>query len=64
METIITLGGKYYEKLSEKALDLGYLPDRVRGRSAVERTVGSIHILEDPQVVRDSQAHRVIALKH
>lgn len=32
METTKTLGGKYYEELSEQTLDLGHLPDRMRGR--------------------------------
>ena len=43
METIKTLGGKYYEKLSEQTLDLGHLSDRVCSQSADQRTVYRIH---------------------
>ena len=60
METIITLGGKYYEKLSEQTLDLGHLPDRMRGRPDYQWADYRIHDQEVALSKRYSQVYRVI----
>lgn len=55
-----TLGGKYYEKLSEQTLDLGHLPDRVRSRPDYQWADYRIHDQEVALSNRYSQVYRVI----